>query len=98
MGSLGRWAGRSRLPPRKEGRNNQRPAGGRDQRSACLHVRAVRGLREIAPVLVSEDRVQQKANMRSLPCLRSAQTALDPEVVAQLLVRRRDDPMSRLTL
>jgi DNA-binding NarL/FixJ family response regulator len=24
-------------------------------------------------------------------------TALDPEVVAQLLVRRRDDPMSRLT-
>ena len=24
-------------------------------------------------------------------------TALDPEVVAQLLVRRRDDPMDRLT-
>jgi DNA-binding NarL/FixJ family response regulator len=24
-------------------------------------------------------------------------TALDPEVVAQLLVRRRDDPMGRLT-
>ena len=24
-------------------------------------------------------------------------TALDPEVVAQLLVRRRDDPVSRLT-
>lgn len=45
-----------------------------------------------------KDRVVHVSDfMDALRRVAAGGTALDPEVVAQLLVRRRDDPMARLT-